>query len=109
MPLKRRILVKRSVVLVSTALLLNEVSEKGREIWNEVSETLPEICSEICPEILSEISVLSWQVEKSSPKTSLDFPIRDFKFPNRIPNQIFLKYHKHTSAGLQPGRLSDMP
>ena len=36
-----------SSLLVSTALLLNEVSEKSRKIWNEVSE----IFSEICPEI----------------------------------------------------------
>ena len=33
------------------AFLLNEVSEKRREIRNEVSENFAEICSEICPEI----------------------------------------------------------
>ena len=39
---------------ISTALLLNEVSEKSFEIWNEVSENFSEICSEICPEIRPE-------------------------------------------------------
>ena len=40
---------------LSAALLLNEVSEESREIWNEVSEIFSEICSEICPEIHPEI------------------------------------------------------
>ena len=39
---------------VSTALLLNEVSEKSRENWNEVS---PKFFSEICPEIRPGISL----------------------------------------------------
>ena len=72
----------------STALLLNEVSEKSREIWNEVSESFSEIWSEICPEIRPEIFALSWQVEKSSPKISPDFSHRKFQNSNRIPNQI---------------------
>ena len=42
----------------STALLLNEVSEKRREIWNEVP---PKHAPKFAPEFL----VLSWQVERT--------------------------------------------
>ena len=73
---------------LSTALLLNEVSEKSREISNKVSETFSEICFEICPEIHPDIFVLSWQVEQSSSKISPDFSHRKFQSSNRIPNQI---------------------
>ena len=44
--------------------------------------------NEICPEIRTEMFVLSWQAEKSSPKISLDFSHRKFQISNRIPNQI---------------------
>ena len=70
---------------VSTALLLNEVSEKSREIWNEVSEN----CSEICPEILPEISRAFLAGRNVlPPKTSQHFSRRRFQISNRIPNQI---------------------
>ena len=36
--------------IISTALLLNEVSEKSREIWNKVSEIFSEIGPEIRPD-----------------------------------------------------------
>ena len=38
-------------ILANTALLLNEVSEKRRETWNEVSNNFAEICPGIRPEV----------------------------------------------------------
>ena len=65
---------------VSTALLLNEVSEKSCEIWNEVSEIFSEICSEICPEIRPEIFRAFLAGRKVLPKNFTRF------FPSEISN-----------------------
>ena len=74
--------------IISTTLLLNEVFEESREIWNEVSEIFSEICSKFAPKLTPKCFVLSWQVEKSSPKISPDFSHRKCQISNRNPNQI---------------------
>ena len=72
--------VRRHPENVSTALLLNQVSEKRHEIWNEVSEIFSEICSEICPEIRPEISRACLAGWKVLPQNFTGF------FPSEISN-----------------------
>ena len=69
---------------VSTALLLNEVSEKSHEIWDEVSENFSEICSEIRPEILRAFLAGKTVL---TPNFTGFFP-SEISNSNRIPNQI---------------------
>ena len=69
-----------SVSFLSTALLLNEVSEKSRETWYEVSEIFSEICSESCPEIHPDISCAFLAGRKVLPQNFTRF------FPSEISN-----------------------
>ena len=81
----------------SIALLLNEVSEKRREICNEM---FSEICPEICPEIRRKISLAFLAGRKVLPQISPRFSHRRFQISNQFPNQISPKIPQHTSAGL---------
>ena len=74
--------------------------KKSREIWNEVSEISQKFAPKFAPKCSPKYPVLSWQVEKSSPKISPAFSHPRFQISNRIPNQVSPKCHKHTSAGL---------
>ena len=74
--------------IVSTALLLNEVSEKSREIWNEVSEIFSEIFSEIRPGIRFESFRAHLAGRKVLPPNFTRFSHRRIQISNRIRNQI---------------------
>ena len=52
------------------------------------------------PKFVPKFFVLSWQVEKSSPKIHQIFPIGNFKFQIEFQIKFHQKFHKHTSAGL---------
>ena len=53
------------------------------------SETMfPKFSPKFAPKFAPKFFVLSWQVEKSSPKTSPDLSHRKFQISNRIPDQI---------------------
>ena len=71
--------------IVSTALLLNEVFEKSREIWNIF------VSPKFAPKFDPKFFVLSWHVEKSSPQISPDFSHRRFQISNRIRLSNFTK------------------
>ena len=78
----------------STALLLNEVSNKSREIFET---KFPKFAPKFAPKFF----VLSWQVEKSSPKISPDFSNREISnFKSNSKAKFHQTFHKHTSAGL---------
>ena len=55
------------LALPPSPLVLNDVSKKRRESWNNISEMFSESRPKIRPEIRPEISCASWQVEKSPP------------------------------------------
>ena len=73
---------------VSTALLLNEVSEKVAKFETKSPKFDPKFAPKFAPKIAPKISVLPWQVEEASPQISPDFSHRRFQISNRIPNQI---------------------
>ena len=56
----------QNAVKLNATLVLNEVSEKRREIWNEVCDNFAEICPEICPEI-SLLPVLTVRLLETMP------------------------------------------
>ena len=78
---------------ISTALLLNKVSEKSGEIWNEVLENFSEIFSEIRPEIFRAFLA----GRKVFPPNSLDFSHQRFQYSN----EIFLHVSRCTFVLLQ--------
>ena len=61
---------------VSTALLLKEVSEKVAKLETKFPKFSPKFAPKFAPEFAPKCFVLSWQVEKSSPKISPDFSHR---------------------------------
>ena len=83
---------------LNTTLLLNEVSEIRREIWNEDSEKFAEIYPEIRPDIFGAFLA----GRKVLPQISQKFHIRDFKFQ--------IKFHQktpqRTSAGMAALKIS---
>ena len=85
---------------VSSALLLNEVSEKNCECETKFPQFSPKVAPKFAPKFSPKYSVLSWQVEKSSPQFHQLFPIGDFKFQIEFQIKYHQKLHKHTSAGL---------
>ena len=79
---------------VSTALLLNEVSEKRREIWNEILlRNLPRNSPRNFP-------CFPGMLKSPPPKFHQNFPIGDFKFQIEFQIKFHQKFHIHTSAGL---------
>ena len=57
--------------------------------------------SETCSKFDPKFPVLSWQVEKSSPQISPDFPIGDFKFQVRFHQ----KFHNTLLQAWQPSAI----
>ena len=85
---------------VSTALLLNEVSEKkSRNLKRSFRNFLRNLLRNL-PRNSPQFFCAFLAVEKFSPKISPDFAHRKFRISNWIPNQFHQKFHKHTSAGL---------
>ena len=90
-------------VLVSTALLLNEVSEKKSRNLNVVFEIFSEIFSEICPEVRPEMFRAFLAGRKVLPQNFTRFflfPSGNFKLQIEFQSKFHQKFHKHTSAGL---------
>ena len=87
-----RIFSEKKTSFVSTAPLLKEVSEKVAKFETKFPK--------FSPKFAPKFSVLSWQVEKSSPQIQQIFPIENFEFQIKFQIKFHQKFHKHTSAGL---------
>ena len=91
----------KNVSTAGTALLLNEVSEKSREIWNEVFEIFSESRSEICSEVLSEIFRAFLAGRKVLlPNFTSFFPSEISNFKSNSKSNFTKIFTTHTSAGL---------
>ena len=85
--------------IISIALLLNEVSEKWREMRNEISEMFSQICPDICPKIRSKISRSSLAGRKVLPPNFTRCFSSEISHWNIIPNQISPRISQHSVGG----------
>ena len=73
---------------VSTAFCWTKFPKKVAKVETKFLKFSPKFALKFAPKFAPKFFVLSWQVEKSSPKISPDFSHRKFQISNRIPNQI---------------------